>query len=92
MQNRADRLRRRRLAERGLARHHLVKYGAEAEDVRTIVSILSPHLLGRHVACGAQHCVRLGLQHEGLLLAPSFSGPTELSQPENRESSPVRLS
>ncbi len=64
-QDRGHRLGRRLPAEGALARQHLVEHRAEGEDVGARVGLLTPHLLGRHVADRPEHGARLGAGGEG---------------------------
>src|SRR5262245_1058324 len=38
---------------------HLIEDHPKAEDVRAMIGILAPHLLGRHVAYGSHHRARI---------------------------------
>ncbi len=62
VQHRRHRVGARIALKRPAAREHLVEHGSEAEDVGARVDRLPAHLLGRHVADGAEHGARSGLR------------------------------
>ena len=60
-QNRRQRLGGRLAQKRARPGQHLVEDAAEREDVRSMVGLLSPRLLGRHVPHRAEDGSRIGL-------------------------------
>ena len=59
MQDRGPHLRERSAFECPRVGEHLVQHGAERKDVRPVIGRFVEHLLGRHVAEGAEVCQRL---------------------------------
>ena len=60
LEDRSHAVRRGLPGERALPRQHLVEHRTKREDVRSSVGRLSAHLLGRHVASGAENGSRIG--------------------------------
>src|SRR5262252_4414980 len=71
---------RRGLTEGLLAGDHLVKDGAEGEDVGAVVRGISANLLGGHVAGSAEHHAGLSFLCDSSFLAGSISGWDQASE------------
>ena len=80
-QDRGHRFGRRRAQEGALAAGELVEHDAQREQVRPRVGAFAPHLLGRHVAHGAENRAGVGRSHR-LLVVRSGSWCRLLGQAE----------